>query len=118
MILVDTSVWIDHLRAADRQLAGLLLEEQVLSHPFVVGELACGALKRRAEILPLLRNLPHAPVVDYEEVLHFIEAHALMGSGVGWVDVHLLASAFLAGERLWSKDHRLTQVARRLGVAA
>lgn len=118
MILVDTSVWIDHLRAADRQLTGLLLEEQVLCHPFVVGELACGALKRRAEVLALLGNLPRAPVVDYEEVLTFIEAHALMGSGLGWVDVHLLASVRLAGERLWTGDHRLARAARRLGVAA
>ena len=118
MILVDTSVWIDHLRATNRQLAGLLLEAQVLCHPFVVGELACGALKRRAEILALLRNLPRAPVVDDEEVLSFIEAHALMGSGLGWVDVHILASVCLAGERLWTGDHRLSQAARRLGVAA
>lgn len=118
MTLVDTSVWIDHLRAADRQLAGLLLDEQVLCHPFVVGELACGALKRRAEILALLRNLPRAPVVDDEEVLLFIEAHGLMGSGLGWVDVHLLASTCLAGGPLWTWDQRLAQVARRLGVAA
>lgn len=118
MILVDTSVWIDHLRTANRQLTGFLLEELVLCHPFVVGELACGALKRRAEILALLRNLPHAPVVDYEEILSFIEAHALMGSGLGWVDVHLLASVCLAGKRLWTRDHRLDQAARRLGVAA
>ena len=118
MILVDTSVWIDHLRVADRRLAGLLLEEQVLCHPFVVGELACGALKRRAEILALFRSLRHAPVVDYEEVLHFTDAHALMGSGLGWVDVHLLASAFLAGGRLWSKDRQLARAANLLGVAA
>jgi len=118
VILVDTSIWIDHLRVADRQLAGLLLEEQVLSHPLVVGELACGSLRRRAEILGLLRSLPRAPVVDDEEVLLFIEAHGLMGSGLGWVDAHLLASVRLAGERLWTRDRRLTQVARRLGVAA
>ncbi len=118
MILIDTSVWIDHLRAADRQLAGLLLEEQVLGHPFVVGELACGVLKRRAEMLTLLRSLPGAPMLDDEEVLLFVEAHALMGVGLGWVDVHLLASACLAGERLWTKDHRLARAARRLGVAA
>ena len=118
MILVDTSVWINHLRASDRQLAGFLLEELVLCHSFVVGELACGALKRRAEILALLRSLPHAPVVDYEEILSFIEAHALIGSGLGSVDVHLLASVCLAGERLWTRDHRLAQAARRLGVAA
>ena len=118
MILVETSVWIDHLRVADRQLAGLLLDEQVLCHPFVVGEIACGAMKRRAEILGLLQSLPPAPVVDFEEVLAFVEAHALMGSGLGWIDVHLLASARVAGERLWSRDQRLARAARRLGVAA
>ena len=118
MILVDTSVWVDHLRVADRQLAGLLLEEAALCHPFVVGELACGALNRRSEILGLLRNLPQGPVVEHEEVLAFVDAHRLMGSGLGLVDVHLLASATLAGERLWTRDRRLAQVARRLGVAA
>jgi predicted nucleic acid-binding protein len=118
VILVDTSVWVDHLRVADRQLAELLLEEAVLGHPFVVGELACGALHRRSEILGLLRHLPQAPVVDQDEVLAFVEAHALMGSGLGWVDVHLLASATLGGQRVWTRDRRLAQAARRLGVAA
>jgi predicted nucleic acid-binding protein len=118
MILVDTSVWIDHLRVADRQLAGLLLDEAVLGHPFVLGELASGALARRGQILELLRNLPQAPLVDHEEVLAFVEAHALMRRGLGWVDVHLLASTKLAGERLLTRDHRLAQAARRLGVAA
>lgn len=118
MILVDTSVWIDHFRTADRRLADLLLEEQVHCHAFVVGELACGVLKRRAEILALIRNLPAAPVADDEDVLRFIEAHALMGSGIGWVDVHLLASVRLAGDRLWTRDRRLARAALRLGVAA
>ena len=118
MILVDTSVWVDHLRQSDRELAGLLLEEAVLCHPFVVGELACGALHQRTEILGLLRNLPQAPVLQHDEVLAFVEAHHLAGSGLGWIDVHLLASATLAGERFWSRDRRLAQMARRLGVAA
>lgn len=118
MILVDTSIWVDHLRAADRQLAGWLLEGFVLCHPFVAGELACGALARRREILGLLQDLPQAPVVDHEEVLAFVDAHVLMGSGLGWVDVHLLASAVLAGQRLWTRDRRLAQAARRVGVAA
>lgn len=118
MILVDTSVWIDHLRSADSHLAGLLLEEQALCHPFVVGELACGAMKRRVEVLGLLRSLPRAPVVDDEEVLAFIDTHALMGSGLGWVDVHLLASVCLAGQRLRTHDRRLAKAARRLGVNA
>lgn len=118
MILVDTSVWVDHLRVTDRQLAGLLLEAAVLCHPFVVGELACGVLGRRREILGLLHDLPQAPIVDQEEVLAFVEAHALMGSGLGWVDVHLLASTALAGQRLWTRDRRLAEAARRIGVAA
>jgi predicted nucleic acid-binding protein len=118
VILVDTSVWVDHLRFADRQLAELLLEEAVLCHPFVVGELASGVMNRRSEILGLLRNLPQTPVVEHEEVLAFVEAHGLMGSGLGWVDVLLLASATLAGERFWTGDRRLAQAARRLGVNA
>lgn len=117
MILVDTSVWVDHLRVADRQLSGLLLDEAVLCHPFVVGELACGAMRHRREILGLLRHLPQAPVVGHEEVLAFVEMHTLMGSGLGWVDVNLLASATLAGERFLTRDRRLVQAARRLGVA-
>ena len=118
MTLVDTSVWIDHLRVAEPHLIDLLLEEQVLCHPFVVGELACGALKHRTEILALLRNLPHSPEVDHEEVLAFTDTHALMGIGLGWVDVHLLASASLGGKRLWKRDRQLARAARRLGVAA
>ena len=94
------------------------MEDAVLCHPFMVGELACGALHRSSEILGLLRNLPQAPVVEHEEALAFVEAHALMASGLGWVDVHLLASAALEGERVWTRDRRLTRAARRLGVAA
>jgi len=90
----------------------------VLCHPFVVGELACGALNRRNEILGLLMDLRQAPAVEHEEVLAFVEAEKLMGSGLGWVDVHLLASVTLAGERFWTRDRRLAQAARRLGVAA
>ena len=105
------------MRVADRQLAGLLIEDVVLCHPFVVGELACGALGRRREILGLLRDLPQAPVVEDAEVLALVDARALMASGLGWVDVHLLASATLAGERIWTRDRRLAQAARRLGIA-
>lgn len=106
------------MRVADRRLSALLLDEAVLCHPFVVGELACGALNRRGEILGLIRNLPSAPLVEDEEVLAFVAAHALGGSGLGWVDVHLLASATLAGERFWTRDRRLAQAVRRLGVDA
>lgn len=118
MILVDTSVWIDHLRVADHRLARLLIDTQVLCHPFVIGELACGTMKQRHEVLDLLTHLPGAPVVDDEEVLAFVEAHMLMGTGLGWVDVHVLASTCLGGQRLWTKDRRLAAAARRLGVAA
>lgn len=118
MILVDTSAWVDHLRVADQQLARLLQDGAVCCHPFVVGELACGTLKHRSEILRLLRNLPQCPLVGHEEALEFVETHGLMGSGLGWIDVHLLASARLGGGRLWTKDRRLAQAARRLGVAA
>ena len=118
MILVDTSLWIDHLRRADVTLTALLEEEQVVLHRFVVGEIACGALKRRAEVLALLRSLPHLKAVDDDEALAFVEAHSLMGSGVGWVDVHLLASVYLSGARLWTKDRPLVRAAHRLGIAA
>jgi predicted nucleic acid-binding protein len=117
VILVDTSVWIDHFRTADQHLGDLLLDEQVLCHPFVVGELACGLLKNRAEVLQLLRTLPGAPIVRHEEVLAFIEANGLMDSGLGWVDAHLLSSVLLGGERLWTRDRRLARIARRLGVS-
>jgi hypothetical protein len=118
VILVDTSVWVDHLRIADARLAALLGDEQVLLHRFVVGEIACGVLKRRAEVLALMRNLPHVKAVDDDEALAFVEAHSLMGSGMGWIDVHLLASVYLSGDRIWSKDHALRRSARRLGIAA
>lgn len=118
MILVDTSVWVDHFRAADSRLTGLLLDGHVLSHSFVVGELACGNLRRRAEVLVLLRSLPQLPVLNSDDALGFLDAHRLMGEGLGWVDVNLLASAYASREGLWTKDRRLGEAARRLGVAA
>lgn len=118
MTLVDTSVWIDHLRSADPTLTTLLVNGTVCCHPFVVGELACGGLKRRDEILGLLKALPQAPLVDQEEVLEFLEANVLMAGGLGWIDIHLLAAVRLGGDRLLTKDRRLGAAARRLGVAA
>jgi len=117
VILVDTSVWVDHLRAADRRLAGLLEDGQVLCHPYVVGELACGNLRRRAEVLALLAALPRLPALPTEEVMRFVDGHRLMGKGLGWVDVHLLAAAFASRETLWTKDRRLADAANRLGIA-
>ncbi len=118
MILVDTSIWIDHLRSNEQALADALERGIVLTHPFVVGELACGNLKNRSEVLSLLRRLPGAPVATDAEALAFIEARSLMGRGIGYVDVHLLASAVLAGDgcRLWTRDARLAAAAADMGL--
>ena len=117
MILVDTSVWVDHLRKSDRGLAELLTASNVLMHPFVIGELACGNLRERDQILALLKNLPRAGVATDNEVLFSIERHTLMGRGLGFVDVHLLASVALHGTaRLWTRDKRLRAAADSLGL--
>lgn len=118
MILADTSVWVDHLRTGDAALAVLLDSAQVLTHPFVVGELACGNLKNRTEVLRLLQDLPPTPVARDAEVLFFIEQRRLMGRGIGYIDAHLLAATFLAGPaRLWTRDKRLAEVAADLKLA-
>lgn len=118
MILVDTSVWIDHLRSGEPALAAALEGGRVLMHPFVLGELACGNLKNRSEVLRLLGDLPAAPTATDPEALGLIERRALMGRGVGYIDVHLLASAALAGVgRLWTRDKRLAAVAAELELA-
>lgn len=118
MTLVDTSVWIDHLRQGNRALAALLEAGEVLCHPFVIGEVACGHLRQRQRILTLLASLPSAPLAGHEEVMRLVDGHRLAGSGIGWLDAHLLASTRLAGVRLWTLDRRLRVVARRLGVLA
>lgn len=118
MILVDTSVWIDHLRSGDGVLARLLEESRVLAHPFVVGELALGSLRQREPVLEALLHLPVATVATDGEVRHMIEREALSGTGIGYVDAHLLASARLsAGASLWTRDGRLLTVARKLTVS-
>lgn len=119
MILVDTSVWVDHLRAGDRRLATLLERGAVLAHPWVIGELALGRLSQREEILRLLAGLPHAEIVTAPELAVFIDRHELFGIGIGYVDAQLLASAFLTPDaRLWTRDKRLAAVAERLGAQA
>lgn len=119
MILVDSSVWIDHLRANEPVLSDLLERGLVLGHPFVVGELACGNLRNRAEILPLLGDLPQASVATDAEVLGLIERYRLMGRGIGWVDAHLLASVLLTPDAgLWTRDGRLAAVATELDLAS
>jgi predicted nucleic acid-binding protein len=108
MILVDTSVWVDHFRNGNERLSHLLLDQQVVTHPMIIGELACGTLRNRAEILQLLSNLPQAAQASHLEVLHMIEERKLMGTGIGYVDAHLLASVLLTpGAQLWTLDRKL-----------
>ncbi len=118
MILVDTSVWVEHLRKGMPKLATALERGSVLAHPFVLGELACGNLKNRDEVLRLLTELPAAPTATDAEALDFIKRRALMGRGIGYIDVHLLASVVLSGSaRLWTWDKRLAAVAADLELA-
>lgn len=115
MIVVDTSVWIDHLRRSSPLLANALESEDVLVHPFVIGELACGEMKRRREVLGLLATLPSSVMATDEETLHFIESRHLMGKGIGYIDAHLLASVTLTdGAQLWTRDKRLAAIATKL----
>lgn len=118
MILVDTSVWIDHLRSGDQRLSDALEGERVLMHSFVLGELACGNLRDRGGMLWLLGGLPSAPTATEAEALGFVERRALMGRGIGYLDVHLLASTALHGDaRLWTRDRRLAAAAAELELA-
>lgn len=115
--LVDTSVWVDHLRTGSTPLSALLNENFVFCHPMVIGELACGQLQRRREILGWLGELPQSVAASHEEVLALIDRHGLAGRGLGWVDAHLLAATLLTPPvRLWTRDRRLRAVARALGV--
>ena len=117
MILVDTSIWIDHLRQRDERLSKLLNQCQVLAHPFVIGELALGSLQNRAAILGALQDLPQAPVATEGEVLSFIEQNALYSIGIGYIDAHLLAAVRLSpGATLWTRDKRLLAAGTGLGL--
>ena len=119
MILVDTSIWIDHLRQGDPTLAGLLNADQVYMHPFIIGEIALGKLPRRASLLRDLMDLPMAAPATPDEVLSFIEGERLHGLGIGYVDAHLLAATRLSPDAaLWTRDRRLGGIATRLGLAA
>ena len=118
MILVDTSVWVDHLRSGEPHLASLLSDNQVLGHPMVVGELACGNLRNRDELLQFLNGLPPIPSATHSEVFYLIEERRLMGRGIGFIDAHLLAATALAAPaKLWTKDLRLLKVAVGLRLA-
>jgi len=116
VILTDTSVWIDHFRSRNARLAALLEAEEVVMHPFVLGEIACGNLKNRKEIIALLHALPFAQKADDDEVLFFIERHKLHGCGIGLIDAHLLASCFMGRHRLWTADKKLRAVSEKMGI--
>ena len=117
MVLVDTSVWVAHLREGAIGLDALLNEGHVFCHPFVMGELACAKLKNRTEILSLLQALPAAVPAEHDEVMNFIETHGLMGKGLGYIDAHLLVSASLTQAPLWTLDKKLLDASSRLGLA-
>lgn len=116
MVLVDTSVWVSHFRKGNAKLERLLNYGKVICHPFIIGELACGNIKNRAEILSLLQALPMAIQAEHEEVMNFIEDQGLMGKGLGYIDVHLLASALLSEVTIWTFDKKLLNVSKMLGV--
>jgi len=119
MILVDTSIWIDHLHGAESRLVALLENAEGCVHPMIIGELALGSLRDRSVVLSLLGDLPGIPVAAHAEVLQFIESHALYGTGLSLVDAHLLAALRLSSAaKLWTGDRRLQSAAKRLGVAA
>jgi predicted nucleic acid-binding protein len=116
MILLDTSVWVDHLHRGDETAAVLLEQGSVVMHPFVLGELACGTLRNRDETLRTLAALPATTVSTPEEALALIESSRLMGRGLGYIDVHLIASALISGDLIWSHDKQLAAAAAQLKV--
>jgi len=116
-MLVDTSVWIDHFRRPQSALVAALERGDAECHDFVLGELACGVLPRRDEVLTLMRTLPRISPVAYDEAMALVAERRLWGHGLGWVDVNLLAATLVAGARLWTQDRRLQKVAHGLGVA-
>jgi predicted nucleic acid-binding protein len=117
MVLADTSVWINHLNVGSPKLKTLLLETEVVSHPFIIGELACGNIKNRKEVFSLLDTLPASQVVTDKEFRHFLERNKLMGKGIGFIDVHLLASARISRVPLWTEDKNLKKAARQLNLS-
>lgn len=118
MIVVDSSIWIDHLRSTEQGLASLLSSRRVLMHPFVLGEIALGNFAQRRELISNLSRLREAPVASHKELLAFVEGERLFGAGIGYVDAHLLASTcLLPGAYIWTRDKRLAAVADRMGIA-
>jgi len=117
LILVDTSVWIDHLRRGNAVLAAMLERTEVCCHPFVIGEISLGSLRRRDDVLALLSELPSLPLVSHEDVLALVSRLGLDGSAVGWIDAHLVASAIAGRTRLWTLDRPLSRAARAADIA-
>jgi len=117
MVLVDTSVWVEHLRFGNIGLKNLLNECHVVCHLFIIGELACGNLSNRSKILSLLQALPLANHAEHEEVMRFIENYSLMGKGLGYIDMHLIASALLTKAPIWTLDKKLKEVSLKVGLA-
>ena len=116
MVLVDTSVWVEHLRSGNIGLENLLNDGHVVCHLFIIGELACGNLSNRSEILSLLQVLPLANHAEHEEAMLFIENYSLMGKGLGYIDMHLIASAILTKVPIWTLDKKLKEVSAKLGL--
>ena len=117
MVLVDTSVWIEYFRKGHTRLEDLLNNTDAAIHPFIIGELACGTIKNREEILNLLQTLDSSPEISLQEMLRFIEMNKLQGKGIGFIDVHLLASSLLSDFKLWTNDKKLHSIAQRMGIA-
>ncbi|MFH1672399.1 MAG: type II toxin-antitoxin system VapC family toxin [Pseudomonadota bacterium] len=117
MVIVDTSIWVDHLRKGLPLLEKLLLNAEVVCHSFIIGELACGDIKNRKEFLSLIQTLPMAPIIDLDEFIYFVDQNKLTGRGIGFIDIHLLASARLSETPLWTLDKKLKSVAKELNIA-
>lgn len=117
MILVDSSVWIDHLRYGNADLSAALSSGEILTHEFIIGELACGDLRNRAELMADFKALPTAVVARHDEVLAMVELRRLSGKGLGWIDAHLIASCLILGAKLWTADKALQRAARALGLS-
>lgn len=116
MILVDTSVWILHLREGNAHLKKILTQARVLTHPFIIGELSCGSMRNRRFILDLLEDLPKVNSAEHDEVIKLIETRRFYSKGIGWIDAHLLSSALISGVQLWTFDQRLRQLALQLKI--
>ena len=117
MVLVDTSIWISHFRDNNSYLKNLLIDEVVACHPFIIAELACGNIKNRKEIIALLQALPQTLIAEHDEILAFIEHKKLMGTGIGLIDVYLLASSLLTSIPLWTTDKRLSASAKKMNIS-